>query len=56
MSRKILNDFDDAIRFLEKIENSDMKLEEDKNEQNVFKLNLNDMEKEVSNQKSKKVQ
>ena len=53
MSRKKINDFDNAINFFKKIEDCDTKLEEGKNDQNIFKLNLNQIKKQGLNHKSK---
>ena len=56
MSKKRFNDLDNVTKLFEKIEDSDMKLEELKSKQNVFKSNLNEIKKEGLKQKSKKVQ
>ena len=56
MSKKRFNDLDNVIKLFEKIEDGDMKLEELKSKQNVFKSNLNEIKKEGLKQKSKKVQ
>ena len=54
MSKKRFNYFDNAIIVSKKIEPGDMKLEEAKNEQNVFKSNLSKMKKDTLNKSSKK--
>ena len=56
MSKKRFNDLDNVTKLFEKIEDSDMKLEELKSKQNVFKSNLNEIKKEGLKQKSKKEQ
>ena len=45
LSRKLFNDLDDAIKPFKRVNDGDMKLEEAKNEQNLFKSDLSKTKK-----------
>ena len=55
MSMKRFDDFDNAIKLMEKIEDRDMKVEEVKNEKHVFKLNLKEMKKQRVKSEERKI-